>query len=312
MCSALLPKPIILDTDIGEDIDDLWALCQLLKSPEFKPLLITTDTEDTRYRAKIVCKFLEQIGRIDIPVGIGTATPGDRYNKTQAAWVEDYDLTAYPGILREHGVAALIETIRANPDPVTLICIGPLSNIRIALEQAPDIAPRCHFVGMFGSIKMGLYGVPGQIPENNVVRDCRASQAVFAADWRSMTITPLDSCGIVKLEGERYQQLRRCSEIAVATMLENYRLWRYVGDQFGTRSSVLYDTVAVYLAHAQDFLQMETMNLRVDAEGFTRQDPCGRPVQVAVDWRDFAGYLDFLTQRLLAPLVVPTQLEKNK
>jgi inosine-uridine nucleoside N-ribohydrolase len=303
--------PVILDTDIGEDIDDLWALCQLLKSPELTPLLITTDTEDTRYRAKIVCKFLELAGRTDIPVGIGAPMPGDRFNKTQAAWVEDYDLAAYPGTLREHGVAALIETIRAAPEPVTLICIGPLTNLRIALEQAPDIAPRCHFVGMHGSILMGLYGVAGQIPENNVVRDCRASQAVFAADWRSMTITPLDSCGIVKLEGERYQAIRACPEPAIAAVIENYRLWRFAGENFAQRSSVLYDTVAIHLAHSHDFLTMETLNLVVDAAGFTRPDPQGRTVNTATGWHDFEGYLDHLTHRLTAPLVpAPTRIRK--
>lgn len=290
-----LPIPVILDTDIGEDIDDTWALCQLLKTPELNPLLVTTGTEDTTYRAKIACKFLETAGRLDVPVGIGEPTPGDRRNKTQAAWVEDYDLGRYPGRLRRDGVAALIDTVRASTKPVTLVCIGPLTNIRLALERAPEIAGRCHFVGMFGSIATGLNGQAGRIPENNVIRDLRASQAVFTADWLSVTITPLDSCGIVILDGARYRSLRESVEPAMAAVIENYRLWRHVGDRFEKCSSVLFDTVAIHLAYSEEFLKMEEMCIRVDDDGCTVPDPRGRRMRVATGWLDLDGYLDALT-----------------
>jgi len=63
--------PVILDTDIGFDIDDLWALVMILKSPELDIKLITTDTGDTYYRAKLVAKTLEIANRTDIPIGVG-------------------------------------------------------------------------------------------------------------------------------------------------------------------------------------------------------------------------------------------------
>lgn len=299
-----MDKMVILDTDIGEDIDDIWALCMLLKSPELKPLLITTASEDTRYRAKIVCKLLEMAGRLDIPVGIGVSGSGDRRNKTHAAWVEDYDLKQYPGILRQDGIATLIETIFAAPEPVTLICIGPLTNIHLALERAPEIAHRCHFVGMFGSISMGLFGTSGRIQENNIIRDLRASQSVFAADWLSITITPLDSCGIVKLEGERYHTVRACQEPVITAVIENYRLWTHSFNNFAQGSSVLYDTVAIHLAHSHEFLKMEELNIMVDADGYTRPDPRGRRMLAATGWHDLDGYLDALANRLTG-FVIP-------
>lgn len=63
--------PVILDTDIGGDIDDTWALGLLLKCPEFDVKLITTSTDNTPLKAKLVAKFLEIVGRTDIPIGIG-------------------------------------------------------------------------------------------------------------------------------------------------------------------------------------------------------------------------------------------------
>ena len=63
--------PVILDTDIGFDIDDTWALGLLLKCPELDVKLITTSSDNTPIKAKLVAKFLEIVGRTDIPIGIG-------------------------------------------------------------------------------------------------------------------------------------------------------------------------------------------------------------------------------------------------
>ena len=63
--------PVILDTDIGDDIDDTWALVMLLKSPELDLRLVVTDFGDTVYRARLVAKLLQVAGRTDVPIGIG-------------------------------------------------------------------------------------------------------------------------------------------------------------------------------------------------------------------------------------------------
>lgn len=99
--------PVILDTDIGGDIDDTWALAYLLKCPELDLRLIVCSMEDTRYKAKIVAKLLEVAGRTDIPIAIGPATQYDRSHKTQTAWVKNYDLQTYPGTVYANGAAAL-------------------------------------------------------------------------------------------------------------------------------------------------------------------------------------------------------------
>ena len=135
------PIPIILDTDIGQDIDDTWAIAMMLRCPELDVKLIVSDTGDTEYRARIVAKLLEVAGRTDIPVGVGV--PCGHYPQPQAGWVEGYDLARYPGTVHQDGVNAMIETIMASPEPVTLIAIGPVPNLaealRRVLRQDPDV-----------------------------------------------------------------------------------------------------------------------------------------------------------------------------
>ena len=101
---SVRPLPVILDTDIGGDIDDTWALVLLLKSPELDCKLVTTCTGDTTYRARVVAKLLETAKRADIPIGIGPAQKGDR--QPQGEWVRDYDLSSYPGTVHADGAGA--------------------------------------------------------------------------------------------------------------------------------------------------------------------------------------------------------------
>ena len=65
------PVPVILDTDIGTDIDDSWALVMLLNSPELDLRLITTATLNTEQRTAVTAKMLEVAKRTDIPIGTG-------------------------------------------------------------------------------------------------------------------------------------------------------------------------------------------------------------------------------------------------
>lgn len=307
---ATRPIPVILDTDIGTDIDDTWALAMLLKSPELDTRLIVTDRGDTEYRAKLVAKLLEVAGRTDIPVGVGILQEKD--HNRQEAWVAEYDLDAYPGTVRRDGVDAIIETIMGSDEPVTLIAIGPMPNLKAALAKEPRIAEKAHFVGMHGSFRKhhstnlnNRTPREGAIAEWNVVCDVGASQAVFSAPWKSVTITPLDTCGGIVFEGERYARLRDATDPVMRAVIENYRLWSPRNEESDpeSHSSVLFDTVAVYLASSTEGLVMKEMGVRVDDKGFTVEDPAAPAVNVALDWADLEGYYDFLEKRLLAPVV---------
>jgi len=296
--SSGAPKriPVILDTDIGGDIDDTWALVLLLKSPELDLKLVVTDQGNTVYRAKVAAKILEVAGRMDVPVGIGIQQ--DQELGGQAPWVKDYDLARYPGKVHKDGVQALIDAILKSPEPMTLICIGPVPNIKVALTREPKIAERARFVGMHGSIRKGYGGKKEPDAEWNVKCDPAACRAALSAAW-GITITPLDTCGLVQLRGAKYAAVRDSKEPLTRALVENYRIW--CGKEpakADVESSTLFDTVAVYLAISRDLCAMERLNVRVDDKGFTVVEPSAKAMDCAVDWKSLPAFEDWLVKRL--------------
>lgn len=287
--------PVILDTDIGSDIDDTWALTMMLKSPELDVKLVMTDTGNTTYRAKIVARMLEIGRRTDVPVGVGVRFSDN--TGPQEPWVAGYELSSYPGVVYENGVDAMIQTIMNSPDPITLICIGPVPNIGAAIEREPDIAQKARFVGMHGSIRRGYGGSEKISAECNVVNHTKDCQKVFTADW-DMTITPLDTCGIVKLEGEKYRSVYECKDPLTQALIENYRVWAKYSPESEYRSSTLFDTVAIYLAFSEELLVMEKLGIRVTDDGYTVIDEDAKVINCATHWKDLPAFEDLLVERL--------------
>jgi len=260
--------PVILDTDIGDDIDDTWALVMLLKSCEFDIKMVIGDNHNGIYRAKIIAKMLEIAGRTDIPIGMAyskrqdagrTDIPiGMAYSKrqdggNQSDWVKNYDLASYPGKIYEDGVGALIDIIRKSPEKITVIAIGPVPNLAEALRRDPGIAENANFVGMHGSVYLGYDGSEKISAEYNVMKDVKACQKVFTAPW-DMVITPLDTCGLVSLRKDKYAKVRNSNEPLTKALVENYRLWSAKSKNEPVRtdekaSSTLFDTVAIYLGN---------------------------------------------------------------
>jgi inosine-uridine nucleoside N-ribohydrolase len=270
----------------------------MLRSPELDVRLITAATQNVVYRTKLLARQLEIAGRTDIPIGIGVREPAKPERENMAAWVADYDLARYPGTVHDDGVGAMVEALMTSAEPVTLISIGPLPNIAAALEREPRIASRTRFVGMHGSVRRQHEGNEGAIAEFNVVENVAAAQKVFAAPWREIIITPLDTCGVVRLTGERYQTIRRSPDPAMRAIMENYDLW-LKGKPDEGKSSILFDTVAIYLAFTTERLVMERLGIRITDAGLMAIDPAAPQMNVAADWSDLEGYCDFLVVRLM-------------
>jgi inosine-uridine nucleoside N-ribohydrolase len=299
LAPAPRPIPVILATDIGDDIDDTWALGFLLKCPELSLKLVATEFGKAPYRAKLLGKFLQQTGHANVPIAVGPEVE-PRGEGPLAEWVRDYDLSSYPGRVHTDGVGAMIEVIMGSPQPLTLICIGPMPNVAAALEREPRIVRRARFVGMDGSVRLGYGGAKTPEAEWNVKCNPAASRKVLSAQW-DITITPLDTCGLVTLDGARYQRLLRARDPVPATIVENYRLWSRAGHKEAEaeqHSSILFDPVAVYLAFAQQFCKMERLGLRVTDAGLTVIDDQAKPMNIATAWHDLDGFRDLLVNRL--------------
>jgi len=286
--------PVVFDTDIGDDIDDTWALALLLRSPEFDVKLITTAVGDTTTKAKVVAKMLETAGRTDIPIGIGPATEKTKFR--QKEWVKDYDLSRYPGTIYQDGAKALVDTIMNSKQRLKLIAVGPLPTVAAALKREPQIAQRVDFIGMHGSIRKGYRGKDRADPEYNVVKFVQAAQNVFTAPW-PMTITPLDTCGIVSLKDQKYQKVFNSELPVTKALIECYRIWAN-GRPIDKESSTLFDTVAIYLALSTNFLVMETLPIKVTDNGLTVIDENAKKMDCATEWKYLGAFEDFLVQRL--------------
>lgn len=294
--------PVILDTDIGTDIDDVWALIMMLNSPELDVKLIVTDFGNTTYRAKIAAKLLECAGRTEIPIGIGLKT--SEKLEAQEPWIRDYDLDAYPGTIYKDGVEALINTIMSAEEQITLIAIGPVTNLALALEKQPKIAEHVRFVGMQGALRKGYDYADGVGPECNVSSDPIACKKVFTAPW-DMTITPLDTCGLVSLKGDKYKKVLNSDSIMAKALVENFKVW-YENRQFDTnvdgfetQSTVLFDTVAIYLAFSEEYLVMEELGVRIDDNNCTVIDPNAKKMKCATEWKDLEKFEDSLLSRII-------------
>jgi hypothetical protein len=113
----------------------------------------------------------------------------------------------------------------------------------------------------------------------------------------------LDTCGLVVLDGERYQQVYHSENPMLKALIENYKIWAKLVswmkvDYEDVKTSVLFDTVAVYLAYSANLLEMETIRLRVTDDGLTLLDPAGDEVKTALRWRDLDGFHQHLMERL--------------
>lgn len=300
--------PVILDTDIGTDIDDTWALAQLLRCPELDPRLILTATGDAVYRATITARFLEVAGRTDIPIGPGVDSHPMADGRNQEPWIRGYDLAAYGGEIVEDGVGRLIRIIEESDEPVTIIAIAPAGNLAAALTRAPHIAARCRLVGMFGSFDVGYSGGLPASNETNVRMNPAALRTVLAADWQDVLLTPLDTCNAAVLAGEDYHRIwSATSDPVLRAVIENYCLfaplvgWMHC-DYFATRSTILFDCVAVYLAYAEALVETETIRFAITDDGYTiRDDASGLyRARVALRWSSLAGFLTHLRERLMA------------
>jgi inosine-uridine nucleoside N-ribohydrolase len=192
---AARPVPLVLDTDIGSDIDDAFALALLLASPEVELRAVTTVGKDTQVRALLTCPFLIMTGRRHVPVAAGAGPQPDRPITGQYPYYYHPDVlfhrTTQP--VKESAVELLYAQLKAQPGQVTLLATGPLTNIARLLEERPDCK---HWIKRIvltsGALKSGLDGKPGAVADANIKADVKAARAVFASAV-SLVVLPLDA-----------------------------------------------------------------------------------------------------------------------
>ena len=297
--------PIIVDTDIGGDIDDVWALTLLLMSPEFDIKLITTAVGDTLTRAKIVAKMLISANRTDIPIGIGL--PQVDMPCYYGSWAEDFDLDSYEGTVYEDGIRSIVDAVMESDEQITVLALAPLTNLAATIDIEPKVAEKSILVGMLGSIYKGYHEKTEPDKECNIVNNIPAAKKIFNSSW-DMTITPLDTCGSIRLTDSKYEMVASQKNLLIRDLIETYDCWLkrpgYPKNLYGQpsdidcQSSILFDTVAVYLAMSQNLLHMEKIGLEVTDDGYTKVNKNAKKVLCATKWNDIDAFENFLVKRL--------------
>jgi inosine-uridine nucleoside N-ribohydrolase len=144
------------------------------------------------------------------------------------------------------------------------------------------------------------------IAEHNVRMDIPAAQVVFRTQWtHGLSFTPVDSSGLVRLEGAKYGKLVACNTPGIKALMENYRMWLETTGKIprGSEilaSSILFDTVAIYMAYSTKLLIMEQLPILITDDGFTVIDSNGNAplVDVATGWKNLSAFNHMLVERL--------------
>lgn len=298
--SAYPSQPVLLDTDIGDDIDDAFALSLLLESPQFRLLGITTAFRDTQLRAQLVTRFLDAVGRGDIPVTAGIATP-TREGFSQAMFADSGDAKkTRPGKAQDF----ILNQIRQHPGEIILFAIGPLTNIGATIDKDPATFRKLKRVVLMGGSIYHGYGTGKPDSEWNIKEDIAAAQKLFTSGV-PLYVMPLDST-ILKLDDARRSAFFAQSSTAQPSTLIDQLQELYNEWSKATKQTVptLFDAMTVAYALNPSLCPTTPLHIVVDDQGFTKPEP-GKPNAQVCLKSDTNLFLDFLLPRLEKPLPKP-------
>lgn len=291
------PVPMIIDTDIGDDIDDAFCLTLAFKLHLANKVnilgVITSGKGSHQERAGLVLRLQRSVlGDASIPIYMGSA-PGDSKR--------NYMSCAVSGSFEsfESSVSSVVERIRAASKQVCVLCIGPLDNVRVLLDalQDPESVRLCL---MGGSFYKSFDAQPPQIAEYNVRKNIE--------NWRYVTshtnalIVPLDVAGAA-----RFKDWRELLPTLLVDFQEMYTAWYKsvlrrdgVGSRIlagtmtadsrpqvpGEVSSVMFDAVALCLALHPSTSIIVRSAVEVTERGMTNMIDGAHKVSIALEWRD--------------------------
>ena len=252
---------VIFDTDIGNDIDDAYALGFLLRSPEVRVLGVTTAFEDTHLRARLATRFLNSAGREDVPVYEGPKTAG-KSHFTQSQWAEGSPDRTYPD-----AIEFMLNTIRRDPGQITLVAVAPLTNVGALIAKDPKTFGKLkRVVLMGGSVAHGYGNKEQPDAEWNIVNDVAAAKALFGSGV-PLCVMPLDSTQI-QLDAARQAELFGKKTGMTKALEELTAEWSAATKH---TSPTLFDAVAAAYAVKPEVCPTTPMRIEVDDKGFTKK-----------------------------------------
>ena len=253
-------EKVIIDTDIGIDIDDAFALALALRSPELSILGFSTASGDTLARAKIVDRMLGETGYKNIPVAVGvpTTSPDQTLPTGIIGLQRRYGESGHYGRgSHPQAVDFILQQIKQFPDQITLVAIGPLSNVGTLIDRDPSTFRKLKRVvmmgGWVGPVDNGDGETSGPAPEYNIMLDINSAQKLFRAGV-PIYVMPIDSTIGLALD-----EVKRKSIFSEGTPVTDslgllYLLW-------GNTTPILYDAMAVAFVVNPQLCPVQPMHL---------------------------------------------------
>lgn len=274
------PQKIIIDTDVGDDIDDAFAIALALGSPQFQILGFMSDFGDTEARARMLDRMLDETGHGDIPVKVGIPSTANLAGFSQRRYAEGGRLTRTD---HPRAVDFLLEQIRRHPGEITLVAIGPSPNLGAAIDKDPATFRRLKAIvmmgGSFNPVSDGFGPATAPHPEWNIKTDIPAAQKIFASGV-PLFVMPLDSTANLKL-GEIGRNLLFAHGTPMTDMLAvTYHQWVY--GTHGQVTPTLFDPMTLAFLLQPSLCPVTPLHVRVDEAGMTRAGPGPANAQVCL------------------------------
>ncbi len=258
---------VIIDTDPGHD--DALAIMLAVKSNRFKIHAITTvagnsTIENTTRNVRFILKLLD---KEDIPVYSGSEKPLKR-DLVKAvvhgdSGLEGLDPKNEPNLTGD-AVERILSIVKSHPKKITLITLGPLTNIAKTIQKNSTIMSLLKEIVIMG----GAIRVPGnknRVAEFNIFVDPEAAEIVFRLPVK-ITLVPLDACNQVKLSLADFEQIKNDSlRESILSMVEPYI--ENISIEEGVKAALMYDPLTVYSIMNQKACKKKDYNILVETRG---------------------------------------------
>jgi purine nucleosidase len=272
--SETSPKRVIIDTDPGTD--DALAILLALNSPELKveALTVVPGNVDGRQGLENALKIVSLAGRCDVPVAAGAQHPLNQKLFTALFWhgkngLGNVELPASRcKVDPRFGPDLIIQLVHQYPHEITLIPVGPLTNIALAVSKDPSIVPLVKDVVIMGGSITG--GNVDGAAEANIFGDPEAAQIVFNADWM-VTMVGSDVGERTLITRKELAELRATHGPQNDFVAEVIDFYVTRSEKSGWSGAAMYDPLAVAIAMDPSLGTLKEMHVDVETKGeFTR------------------------------------------
>lgn len=264
---------LIVDTDLAmgtvdADIDDGFALALAVADPEARVDMITTvsGNTDAGTAATLAAHLMRRLGCNDVPIHVGAAAPINRPDIALSVLRSAESREAHEWY--EPAAGAMVELVMSNPREITILAIGPLTNVALALALEPGLSQAVREIVVMGGVFLGTTGRKQMPGEFNVWVDPDAAQAVLASGARQRWVG-LDVTRKVRLTTDDVHRLRASSrdfwQFAGACSADWIELLRAMnpGDPLSRRSCALHDPLAAAAVTHPELLTWADVNAEV-------------------------------------------------